>query len=110
MKDNVVLLFISSWTDPVDGEEMRTAIRQLEGWSRQEAVERGLLEDFVYMNYASGEQDAFMKSVSTDSVSRMLDVQKQYDPGNIFGRLWSGGFKLRDLTVVTDTRRDISEL
>lgn len=109
-EDLFVLLFISSWTDPVDGEEMRTAIRQLEGWSRQEAVERGLLEDFVYMNYASGEQDALMKSVSADSVSRMLDVQKQYDPGNVFGTLWSGGFKLRDLTVVTDTRRDISEL
>lgn len=110
MENNVVLLFISSWTDPVDGEEMRTAIGQLEGWSRQEAIEKGLLVDFVYMNYASGEQDALMKSVSADSLSRMLDVQKQYDPGDIFGTLWSGGFKLRDETVVTDTRRDTSEL
>ncbi|KAK0201418.1 hypothetical protein DFS33DRAFT_1347142 [Desarmillaria ectypa] len=109
-EDLFILMLISSWTDPVDGEEMRNAIRQLAGWSRQEAAERRLLEDFVYMNYASGEQDALMRSIGANSVSRMLDVQKQYDPGKVFGTLWSGGFKLRDLSVVADMRRDTSEL
>lgn len=110
-EDLFVLLFVSSWTDPADGEEMRTVIRQLASWSQQEAIERDLLEDFVYMNYASGVQDALMRSIGPENLSRMLDIQKQYDPGNVFGTLWSGGFKLRDPTVdVADTRRDISEL
>ncbi|KAK0460144.1 uncharacterized protein EV420DRAFT_1641474 [Desarmillaria tabescens] len=109
-EDLFVLIFMSSWTDPVDGEGMRAAIRQLAGWSEQEAIKKELLEDFVYMNYASGEQDALMRSISAESLSRMLDVQKQYDPGNVFGTLWSGGFKLRDSNVVTGTGRDTSEL
>ncbi|KIY63021.1 FAD-binding domain-containing protein [Cylindrobasidium torrendii FP15055 ss-10] len=49
-----------------------------------------MVKPFIYMNYASGDQDAYKGM----DLQRYWDVKEKYDPENLLGKHWSGGFKL----------------
>lgn len=48
--------------------------------------ERGLYHPFIYANYAAADQDLF-SGFSPESKKRLLDIQEQYDPGQVFASL-----------------------
>ena len=73
---------------------MNQAIRDLGVWSEGVARERGILNRFLYLNYANEEQPVYIRSVSQKDMARMMDVKRKYDAKNTLGRLWIGGFKL----------------
>lgn len=89
-----VALFLISWTDPTHDSVMNRASRTLGAWSESLARQRGILNDFVYLNYANDEQDVYGRSVSTRDLERMREVKGVYDKEGILGQLWRGGFKI----------------
>jgi FAD/FMN-containing dehydrogenase len=48
---------------------------------------------WLYLNYALPWQKVY-ESFGDANHQKMKDVKKRYDPNNVFGRLWPGGFKL----------------
>jgi hypothetical protein len=83
-----------TWTDPCDDVPMTNATNELATWAREEARQRGILDPFVYLNYANGEQSVYEGSLAPEDMKRLRDVQKKYDPEGVFAKLWKGGFKL----------------
>lgn len=61
-----------------------------------EARKRSKLADFIYMNYARGEQPVHERAVSPGDLDRMLQVRDAYDPKRTLQKLWKGGFQLPD--------------
>jgi hypothetical protein len=45
------------------------------------------------MNYALGSQKV-LKSIGFVNEAKMHKVQKTYDPSNLYGKYWVGGYKL----------------
>ncbi|KAF9461950.1 hypothetical protein BDZ94DRAFT_1195506 [Collybia nuda] len=62
-------------------------------WMTSEAKKRGLLSKWLYLNYARPDQDVY-GSFGKENHQQMKAIQKKYDPENVFGKLWPGGFKL----------------
>ncbi|KAK7460695.1 hypothetical protein VKT23_009410 [Stygiomarasmius scandens] len=73
---------------------MNQAIRDLEIWSEETAREGGIFSNFLYLNYAHGEQPVYTRSVSKKDLVQMMSVKRKYDAEDVLGRLWAGGFKL----------------
>jgi hypothetical protein len=53
----------------------------------------GLLNPFVYLNYAFQEEDP-IASYGAENVEFLREVSKDVDPEGVFQRLARGGFKL----------------
>lgn len=49
-----------------------------------------MIKPYVYLNYASGDQDVY----GDVDLQRYWDVKNKYDPQNLLGKHWAGGFKL----------------
>lgn len=62
-------------------------------WMTSEAKKRGLLSKWLYLNYARPDQDIY-DSFGQNGHQQMKAIKKKYDPKNVFGQLWPGGFKL----------------
>ncbi|KAF5336267.1 hypothetical protein D9758_016053 [Tetrapyrgos nigripes] len=103
--DLAVVCFLISWTDGADDEAMSKATSKLGAWSEDLARQRGIFNNFVYLNYANDEQPVYARSVNQEDFARMKKVKTMYDSGNLLGRLWKGGFKLpdQDETVVYES-------
>lgn len=69
--------------------EFLAAMAQL----REFAIDKGVLLDFVYMNYAHPGQDA-LGSYGRESVQYMRKVAAKYDPEEFFQKRVPGGFKI----------------
>ncbi|KAJ7041888.1 hypothetical protein C8F04DRAFT_1230037 [Mycena alexandri] len=91
--DHLVVLFMASWSDPADDEQLKEKTQEHCRYSEHTARERGLLHPFIYMNYASSVQDV-MGSLGEETRARMRKIKNLYDPENRFGLYWKGGFKL----------------
>lgn len=89
----LVVLGAVSWLDAADDEVLKSKFQEFYDWSENMARERGLLARFLYMNYALGTQDV-IGSVGEDNLKRMREIQRAYDPDDVFGKYWKGGFKL----------------
>lgn len=63
-------------------------LKELVQWTETSFPE--LVKPFIYMNYASSEQDVYRGL----DLRRYWDVKRRYDPSDRFGRHWAGGFKL----------------
>lgn len=85
---------MTTWTEAVDDVEMKDATNAFGAWIENEARKRDLLDDFVYLNYANGEQRVYERSVTAEDLQRLKDIRKAYDSSGAFQRLWKGGFKL----------------
>ncbi|KAJ7810243.1 hypothetical protein B0H14DRAFT_2864261 [Mycena olivaceomarginata] len=91
--DSFLLLGCSFWVSPEDDEIVKQKTREHLAWAESTARERGLLKPFIYPNYANGIQDIF-HGFGQQNLQKMRQVRDVYDPENVFGRYWRGGFKL----------------
>ncbi|KAJ8091406.1 hypothetical protein PM082_015124 [Marasmius tenuissimus] len=92
--DLICILILVTWTDPADEPAIKEATNTLGAWGEAEARRRGLLNDFVYLNYANGGQRVYERSVTPEDLDKMREIQKKYDPSATFENLWRGGYKL----------------
>ncbi|KAJ5559034.1 hypothetical protein N7535_009098 [Penicillium sp. DV-2018c] len=93
-KDLTMMLILVTWSDPADDRAMEAATDRLGTLAEKEARKNGMLADFIYMNYANGEQKVYERSVTPEDLTRMLQVRDAYDPGRTMEKLWHGGYKL----------------
>ncbi|ESK85734.1 fad binding domain-containing protein [Moniliophthora roreri MCA 2997] len=93
--DNHVFVFgIAAYYDDaaLDGP-LDQWIRDLIAWGTEESKARGLEAPWLYLNYVLPWQPVY-ESFGAANLQKMKDLKNQYDPENVFGRLWPGGFKL----------------
>ncbi|KAJ7446929.1 hypothetical protein B0H11DRAFT_2083860 [Mycena galericulata] len=89
----LLLLAALFWTDPADDEIFNNTFETFTVWAQQEATSRGFMTPFIYMNYALGTQDV-MASVGSQNEKKMRQIKSTYDPKDLFGKFWVGGYKL----------------
>ena len=89
-----MVLLLNTWTNPADDEVLKEATHRLGTLAEDEARKRDKLVDFIYMNYANGEQPVYERAVSPEDLDRMLQVRDMYDSKKTFQKLWKGGYKL----------------
>ncbi|KAF2734794.1 FAD-binding domain-containing protein [Polyplosphaeria fusca] len=93
-KDDLAnILFTLSWTLPTDNDRVYSAIQKLQGDIIALAKEKGIYNEWLYLNYASQFQDP-IKAYGSASVAFLKSVSKQYDPAGVFQKAVPGGFKL----------------
>lgn len=90
---SLVLLGTVFWADGKDDEVMSQKTHDLTILFESMARERDLLHPFIYMNYASGSQNVY-GGLGEENYGKLKEVKNKYDPDNVFGRYWFGGFKL----------------
>ncbi|KAJ8091247.1 hypothetical protein PM082_024516 [Marasmius tenuissimus] len=73
---------------------MRNATNAFGTWGEEEARRRGILNDFIYLNYANEDQRVYERSVLPQDLNRMRAIRKKYDSSGTFQKLWRGGYKL----------------
>ncbi|EED81420.1 predicted protein [Postia placenta Mad-698-R] len=81
------------WTDASLDDVIEARSREFLAWAEFIASERGVLNRFLYLNYADGSQPIY-KQIGSSNLAGLQEVKRQYDPDNLLGRLWKGGFKL----------------
>ncbi|KAJ6601612.1 hypothetical protein B0H10DRAFT_1958381 [Mycena sp. CBHHK59/15] len=91
--DLILYLGLVFWNDAEDDGVLKSKVQEHLTWACQTASQRGLLNRFIYLNYALGTQDV-MDSVGNENLERMKRIKMRYDPQNLFGKYWVGGFKL----------------
>ncbi|KAJ8501508.1 hypothetical protein ONZ45_g12134 [Pleurotus djamor] len=90
--DQFLLLASTFWTNPDDDAILKAKTQQFEKWIRDTAGERGILNRFIYMNYALDTQPV-LESFGQENFNRMKEIKNKYDPENLL-KLWKGGWKL----------------
>ncbi|KAE9402120.1 FAD-binding domain-containing protein [Gymnopus androsaceus JB14] len=92
--DLVCILLMATWTNPADDVAMKAAVLQFGAWAEAEALNRGLLASYIYLNYANEQQLIYERSVTPNDLNTMRKIQKKYDPSGVFTQLWRGGYKI----------------
>jgi hypothetical protein len=85
---------MTSWPDPKHDTLMRKKTGELRKWAIATARVRGLLNDFVYMNYADDRQTVYGDSTGPENLRKLMTIRDKYDQNGVFSDLWHGGFKL----------------
>ncbi|KAJ7701558.1 hypothetical protein B0H17DRAFT_1244389, partial [Mycena rosella] len=91
--DLILLLASLFWTDPADDAVLIPKFHEFFEWSENEARRRGLLNRFIYMNYALSDQRV-MESVGEENLAKLRAIQGVHDPQGMFKKYWKGGYKL----------------
>lgn len=81
------------WSSAHDDAKVQKATSNIIERGVALAKEMRLDDPFIYINYASLEQDVY-SGFGQKSLNRLKVTKKKYDPLNVFGRLWPGYFKL----------------
>jgi FAD/FMN-containing dehydrogenase len=81
------------WTNASDDAKVFATANRFVSRSVELATSMGLDNRFIYMNYASQDQDVFA-GYGEENVRRLESVQREYDPNGVFKRLQPGYFKL----------------
>jgi hypothetical protein len=81
------------WASISDDATVFAAVDRFVSRSVKLAQNSGLDNRFIYMNYASQDQDVF-KGYGTNNERRLRRIQREYDPDGVFKRLQPGYFKL----------------
>ena len=81
------------WTDEADDARLNVAAEEFLSQATQLANAKGLLNDFVYHNYALPMQNP-LGSYGSENLKKLREVSRKYDPGQVFQRLVPGGFKI----------------
>lgn len=74
--------------------------------AEEEARKRDLFDDFIYLNYADGQQSVYERSVTPIDLERMQNIRLTYDPLGHFQKFWKGGFKLPETQHGVPVERD----
>ncbi|KAK7043920.1 hypothetical protein VNI00_008086 [Paramarasmius palmivorus] len=94
VNDHVFVFGIAAYyDDPALDGPLDQWIQDLIAWGTEESKARGLESPWLYMNYALPWQKVY-ESFGSANHQKYKDLKAQYDPENVFGRLWPGGFKL----------------
>jgi hypothetical protein len=81
------------WTNAADDDTVFATVDRFVSRSVELAGKMGLNNRFIYMNYASQDENVFA-GYGEESVERLKEVQRKYDPDGVFKRLQPGYFKL----------------
>ncbi|KAE9373188.1 FAD-binding domain-containing protein [Stipitochalara longipes BDJ] len=81
------------WALASDDSAVYAAVDRFVSRSVSLAKQRGLDNRFIYINYASQEEEVFA-GYGTNNERRLERVRREYDPENVFGTLWKGYFKV----------------
>ncbi|KAN0098787.1 FAD-binding domain containing protein [Hyaloscypha variabilis] len=81
------------WASPTDDATVYAAVDRFVSRSVGLATQRGLDNRFIYINYASQDQDVF-GGYGKDNERKLERIRREYDPVNVFESLWTGYFKL----------------
>ncbi|ESK85740.1 fad binding domain-containing protein [Moniliophthora roreri MCA 2997] len=81
------------WDDAALDEPLDQWSRDLLTWGAEESQRRGLGSSWLYLNYALPWQPVY-ESFGAANHQKLKDLKAQYDPENVFGQLWPGGYKL----------------
>ncbi|KAJ7735838.1 hypothetical protein DFH07DRAFT_843276 [Mycena maculata] len=91
--DLILSAITVTWVDPADDAILKATTQAYLAWARELAAQRGLLNKFIYLNYAFGTQDVF-GAVGDDNLVELRRIRGIYDPEGVFGKYWVGGYKL----------------
>ncbi|KAI9799744.1 MAG: hypothetical protein M1833_003863 [Piccolia ochrophora] len=89
----VLVLLVISWADPADDETVAAAGRNLFAQADDAANAAGLLDPWVYLNYAAQWQEP-IKGYGAVNTAKLQAASKKYDPKGVFQKRVPGGFKL----------------
>ncbi|ESK88811.1 fad binding domain-containing protein [Moniliophthora roreri MCA 2997] len=92
-RDLIIFVLVTYSLDPENDDALNEWHHEVTDWMTEQARERGLLSNFLYMNYARPDQAVF-ESYGAESHAELKAIKQKYDPENVFGRLWPGGWKL----------------
>ncbi|KAI3621671.1 fad binding domain-containing protein [Moniliophthora roreri] len=81
------------WDDPALDGPIDKWTQELLAWGAKESKRRGLEVPWLYLNYAQPWQKVY-ESFGPANLKKYKDLKKKFDPENVFGKLWPGGFKL----------------
>lgn len=87
------LEFGTGWLMQEDDLAAYDASREVMHFVEDAARRSGEYLDYQFMNDASGDQDV-IGHYGNESLARLRDVQRKYDPHAIFRSLVKGGFKI----------------
>lgn len=91
---NLVLLDLTvQWSYANNDTLVNTASQRLIEEASSSALARGILHQYIYLNYALENQDP-IASYGEQNLVELRSVSKKFDPGQVFQRLVPGGFKL----------------
>ncbi|KAK7034663.1 hypothetical protein VNI00_012305 [Paramarasmius palmivorus] len=93
-EDLILVVWYALWDNPAHDTLIDDAVVAFGESAEESARQQGLLNGYVYLNYANQRQKVYERSVSKDNLAKMIGVREKYDKGNVFGRLWRGGYKL----------------
>ncbi|ESK85741.1 fad binding domain-containing protein [Moniliophthora roreri MCA 2997] len=92
-RDLILFVLVTYSTNPENDDALVEWHHEVIDWMTEQARDRDLLSDFLYMNYARPDQAVF-ESYGADNHAELRAIKQKYDPENVFGRLWPGGWKL----------------
>ena len=91
---NLVILDLTvQWKDAQSDSVVNTASQKLINEASYSADARGILHQYLYLNYALESQDP-IASYGVQNLAELRAVSKKFDPEQVFQRLVPGGFKL----------------
>ncbi|EEH50152.2 uncharacterized protein PADG_06231 [Paracoccidioides brasiliensis Pb18] len=90
----LLILINFTWASSSDDDIIISASESILSQSNGAAAELGLINDFVYMNYAGSHQSPFV-GYGKKNLQQLRKVQAKYDPNLVFEKLQPGWFKLR---------------
>lgn len=95
-KDDLInLLVTTGWDLDSDNAKVEAALKKLEANTVALEKQKGIFNEFIYLNYAAGWQDP-IRGYGKNNVEFLKSVSKQYDPSGVFQKAVPGGFKLHD--------------
>ena len=83
----------TGWWDAAGDETAHNATRAIRNRIEDATQSSGHYVPYLFMNDASYDQDV-IGHYGKESVQRLREVQRKYDPEQVFQTLASGGFKL----------------
>lgn len=88
-----VILINPIWTLAKDDDRIFKTVGALVSDLRSVASEKSLLHRYIFTNYGF-EADDIISGHGNESVSRLRETSKKYDPNGMFQKGVPGGFKL----------------
>ena len=82
------------WASPADDEAIYSTLGKITAEAIAEAKNRGVYNEFLYMNYASQFQDV-VAGYGAENRERLQKISRKYDPHQVFEELQPGYFKLK---------------
>jgi hypothetical protein len=81
------------WTDSSLDSDINSKLEQLIDWSKTQLQAKGIWIPWIYLNYAPPTVDPYT-TFGTQNLQKLKAIRQKYDSGNVFEKLWPGGFKL----------------